>query len=330
MVLQSLLFLVAGLFVVVKGADWLVEGASSLARRMGVSELAIGLTVVAFGTSMPELSVNIISAINGTTDIAIGNIIGSNIANILLILGIAAVISPMTVQTSTVWKEIPFSLLAAVLVFIMANDRMIDGLSFSALTATDGLALIAFFLIFLWYTFGMERVDDGSQPDHEDKRGIGTACFMILAGLGLLIGGGKLTVDGATGIATALGVSQALIGLTVVAVGTSVPELATSVVAAMKGKADIAVGNVVGSNIFNIFWILGISSVIRPLPFTPALSVDVLVAIAATALLFFCTHTGYRRLFFWKQRAGHVIAKVDGYILLSCYVAYVTYLVWRG
>jgi cation:H+ antiporter len=176
----------------------------------------------------------------------------------------------------------------------------------------------------------MERVDDGSQPDHEDKRGIGTACFMILAGLGLLIGGGKLTVDGATGIATALGVSQALIGLTVVAVGTSVPELATSVVAAMKGKADIAVGNVVGSNIFNIFWILGISSVIRPLPFTPALSVDVLVAIAATALLFFCTHTGYRRLFFWKQRAGHVIAKVDGYILLSCYVAYVAYLVWRG
>jgi cation:H+ antiporter len=160
--LQSILFLVAGLFIVVKGADWLVEGASSLARRIGVSELAIGLTVVAFGTSMPELSVNLLSALNGSTDIAIGNIVSSNIANILLILGIAAIISPMTVQTSTVWKEIPFSLLAAVLVLIMANDHIIDGLSFAELTRSDGLSLIAFFLIFLWYTFGMSRVDDGT------------------------------------------------------------------------------------------------------------------------------------------------------------------------
>ncbi len=326
---QSILFLVAGLFIVVKGADWLVEGASSLARRIGVSELAIGLTVVAFGTSMPELSVNLLSALNGSTDIAIGNIVGSNIANILLILGIAAIITPMTVQTSTVWKEIPFSLLAAVLVLVMANDHIIDGLSFAELTRSDGLSLIAFFLIFLWYTFGMSRVDDGS-PDESKKMGLPKACVMILGGLGLLIVGGKLTVDGATGIAMALGVSQSLIGLTVVAVGTSIPELATSVVAAMKKKADIAVGNVVGSNIFNIFWILGISAIIRPLPFRPEMSIDLLVAIAATLLLFLSSHTGYRRILFWKQREGHIINRVDGWLMLASYVLYTGYLVWRG
>jgi cation:H+ antiporter len=327
--LQSILFLVAGLFIVVKGADWLVEGASSLARRIGVSELAIGLTVVAFGTSMPELSVNLLSALNGSTDIAIGNIVGSNIANILLILGIAAIISPMTVQTSTVWKEIPFSLLAAVLVLIMANDHIIDGLSFAELTRSDGLSLIAFFLIFLWYTFGMSRVDDGT-ADESKKWSLPMATVMILGGLGLLIVGGKFTVDGATGIATVLGVSQSLIGLTVVAVGTSIPELATSVVAAMKKKADIAVGNVVGSNIFNIFWILGISAVIRPLPFRPEMSIDLLVAIFATVLLFFSSHTGYRRILFWKQKEGHIINRVDGWCMLASYVLYTGYLVWRG
>ncbi len=327
--LQSILFIVAGLFIVVKGADWLVEGASSLARRIGVSELAIGLTVVAFGTSMPELSVNLLSAVNGNTDIAIGNIVGSNIANILLILGLAAIISPMTVQTSTVWKEIPFSLLAAVLVFIMANDRIIDGLGFAELTRSDGLSLIAFFLIFLWYTFGMSRVEDGT-PDTSKKLGLPMACLMILGGLGLLIVGGKLTVDGATTIATVLGVSQSLIGLTIVAVGTSIPELATSVVAAMKKKADIAVGNVVGSNIFNIFWILGISAVIRPLPFKPEMNVDLFVMILATVMLFLSSHTGYRRVLFWKQREGHVINRVDGWLMLGSYAVYVAYLVWRG
>lgn len=321
--------LIAGLVLVVKGADWLVNGASSIARRLGVSELTIGLTIVAFGTSLPELTVNLFASISGANDIAIGNIVGSNTANILLILGISAIVSPLTIQTSTVWKEIPLALLAALTLFVMANDHLIDGYPVSELSRTDGLTLIGFFLIFLWYTVGMQKIEDG----HGGKVGtLPVAAGLTLAGLVLLIVGGKLIVDGATGIVEILGISQALIGLTVVAVGTSIPELATSVVAAKKGKADIAVGNIIGSNIFNIFWILGISATIRPLIFQPALNVDLGMGIVATILLFFVVHTGafHRRLLFWLQRSGHVIERKEGFLMLLIYVAYIAYLGWRG
>src|SRR3990167_7879927 len=194
--LLALGLLIAGLVLLVKGADWLVDGASTIARRLGVTELAIGLTIVAFGTSLPEL----------------------------------------TVQTSTVWKEIPLALLAAVTLFIMANDQWIDGYAISELSRTDGFTLISFFLIFLWYIVGMQRVEDGHE---KETRTLPIATGMMGAGLLLLVVGGKIAVDGAVSIATFLGVSQALIGLTVVAIGTSLPELATSVVAARKGKADI-------------------------------------------------------------------------------------------
>ncbi|MBI2524051.1 calcium/sodium antiporter [Candidatus Peregrinibacteria bacterium] len=321
--------LIAGLVLLIKGADWLVEGASVIARHLRITELAIGLTIVAFGTSLPELTVNIFSSLSGANDIAIGNIVGSNTANILLILGIAAIIAPMSVQTSTVWKEIPLALLAAITLFIMANDQLIDGYAISELSRTDGFTLLAFFLIFLWYIVGMQRIEDGHE---KETRTLPIATGMMGVGLLLLVIGGKIAVDGAVSIATSLGVSQALIGLTVVAVGTSLPELATSVVAARKGKADIAIGNIVGSNIFNIFWILGMSSSIRHLTFRPELNIDLLVGILATIILFFVVHTGaaHRRLLFWQQRSGHVIERKEGILMLLVYVAYIIYLGWRG
>jgi cation:H+ antiporter len=277
---MTYILLVIGFVFLIKGADLLVDGASSVARKLHISNLVIGLTIVAFGTSAPELFVNLYASIQGTTDIAIGNIIGSNIVNMLFILGIAAIIYPLTVTKGTVWKEIPLSLLAAVLVFIMANDVLFDGMSANILTRIDGLVLIAFFIIFLYYTFGIAKTQGDNSPTdtvavHSGWKSTG----MILLGLVGLVIGGHWIVGSATTIALNLGLSQALIGLTIVAIGTSLPELATSAVAAYKKNSDIAIGNVVGSNIFNIFWILGISAVIHPLPLTSLLNFDILVAV---------------------------------------------------
>jgi cation:H+ antiporter len=330
--LLSLGFILAGLVLLVKGADWLVEGSSTIARKIGASELMIGLTVVAFGTSMPELTVNIISSFQGASDIAIGNIIGSNIANILLILGITASIKNIHVQNSTVWKEIPLSLLGAGLLLIMANDSIVDSYPLSELSRSDGLAFIAFFIIFLWYTFGLAKNMNGNAEVEGKKKSVLLSIGMLLLGMGMLVLGGKLTVDGAVNIATLFGVSQAVIGLTVVAIGTSLPELATAIVAALKGKSDIAVGNIVGSNIFNIFWILGISAVIHPLSFAPAMNTDIIIMIIATIVLFFAVHTGYphKRLRFWKQKENHVIERLDGVLMLAMYATYIGYAIWRG
>ena len=325
--------LIAGILLLIKGADWLVEGSSSLAKRFGVSDLMIGLTVVAFGTSMPELLVNIVSSIEGANDIAIGNIVGSNIANILLILGVASVIRNIAVKTSTVWNEIPLAFLAVVVLQLMANDRIVDHYPASELSRSDGLAFLAFFLIFLWYVSKMWRTEDEAEDDGVAKKGAFVSLGLVAAGLSLLILGGKLTVDGAIDIASLLGISQALIGLTIVAIGTSLPELVTSVFAAMRNKADIAVGNIVGSNIFNVFWIMGVSATIHPIQLQPALNVDLFVAILATVVLFIAVHTGHvpRRIFlFWRQRQAHVIERADGVIMLLLYAAYIGYLVWRG
>jgi cation:H+ antiporter len=329
----SVVVFVVGMFLLVKGADWLVDGASSLAKRVGISDLSIGLTVVAFGTSMPELVVNIASSISGATDIAIGNIVGSNTANILLILGVSSIITRIAVQTSTVWKEIPFALLASATLFFMANDALFDGASVGQITRSEGCVLIAFFLIFLWYIAGMRRADAANADDDSiHMRGLRQSAGLVVLGLLLLMIGGKIAVDSAVNIARAMGVSQGLIGLTIVAVGTSLPEFATSVVAARKGRADIAVGNIVGSNIFNIFWILGVSAIIAPIPFTSTMNVDLVVTILATVVLFFAVHTGFahRRFLFWKQREKHVIERFDGIFMLAMYVLYIVYVGWRG
>jgi cation:H+ antiporter len=319
MVLTYVLFFVGFAFLI-KGADLLVDGASSVAKRMGISSLVIGLTVVSFGTSAPELIVNILASINGNTDIAIGNILGSNIANILLILGVSAMIFPLVVTKGTVWKEIPLSLLAVLAVGFMANDALIDGGVFSGLTRIDGIILIFFFIVFLYYTFGISKAQGSSEEQEIKVYSLPKAIFMILLGLVGLVFGGNWIVEGAVTFAKSFGLSEALIGLTIVAVGTSLPELATSAVAAYKKNPDIAVGNVVGSNIFNIFWILGLSSTIKELPFSQALTTDISMVIFATFLLFIFMFIGKK----------HTLERWQGAFFVLTYIVYIIFLVYRG
>lgn len=321
MLLAILLFIV-GLGILVLGAEFLVRGSASLARKMGIAPLVVGLTVVAFGTSMPELVVNIFSALKGSPDIALGNIVGSNIANILLILGISAVIVPLKVKSSTVRKEIPFALLAMVLVFVMGNDAFFDGTSYNALTRTDGLSLIAIFIIFLFYIFSLAKSGESAEEAKKEIKlySYPKSIIFTLLGLLALFFGGKLLVDNAVILAELAGLSEAFIGLTIVAVGTSLPELATSVVAAIHGHDDIAIGNIVGSNIFNVFWVLGLTGTILQLPFNSAANFDILVGIAATLFLFFAMFTGKK----------HKVDRWEGVLFIVCYAVYVGYLVWRG
>jgi len=313
-----IVLIVIGLVILIGGAEFLVRGASSIAKRAGISELTIGLTVVAFGTSMPELVVNMIAAFKGTADIAVGNIVGSNIANILLILGISAIIYPLAVKSNTVWKEIPFAVLAMVLVFVMGNDAFLDGVSFNAITRTDGLVLLAMFAIFMYYIFGSAK----TEGEGEDVKIYTWSISLIFTAIGLvaLFYGGKLLVDNAVIVARVAGLSEALIGLTVVAVGTSLPELATSAVAAYRHKNDIAVGNIVGSNIFNVFWILGLTGTIMQMPFNPAANIDALVALLAAVLLFV----------FMFVHTRHKINRWQGVMFVLLYVVYTGYLIMRG
>jgi len=332
--LLASLSIIFGFVLLIKGAGWLVEGASSISRRLGVTDLVIGLTVVSFGTSAPELIVNIVASFQGSSDIAIGNIVGSNISNTLLILGTAAIIAPLAVQRSTVLKEVPFNLLAAVVLIVMANDMMMDGYAHSELSRSDGLVFLGFFIIFIYYTFGMRHGEKPEEDGHtKATKPVWIALTLVLIGCAALAGGGKLAVDGAIAIAKIFKVSEALIGLTIVAIGTSLPELAASGMAAYKGRADIAVGNIVGSNIFNILWILGLSSLIKPLPFQPANNLDLFVVLLSTILFFFIVHNGqaHRRLFmWWRQSKDYIIRRWEGGILLSCYIVYIGYIVWRG
>ncbi|PWF45457.1 sodium:proton exchanger [Massilia glaciei] len=321
----NILFIVIGLVILVAGAEGLVRGAASIAARLKISPLVIGLTVVSFGTSAPELTVNLVAASNGSPDLAVGNVIGSNIGNILLILGVCAMIVPLEVKSSTVWKEIPLALLGVVLVLIMGNDEFFDGVGFNALTRTDGMALLALMIIFMYYVFGLAKGDRAKEEISNVGEEVKTfslpvSSILTVAGLAGLVFGGQLLVSGATAIAKAAGLSEALIGLTVVAIGTSLPELATSVVAALKKQADIAIGNIVGSNIFNVFFVLGTTSTITALPITLALSIDILVSIGASLLLLLFMFTG-------KQ---HRLVRWEGALFLGLYVVYLIYLIDRG
>jgi cation:H+ antiporter len=307
---------IVGFAVIIKGADFLVDGSSSIARRFRVSELVIGLTVVAFGTSTPELFVNIVASLKGNSEIAIGNILGSNIANILLILGISSIICPLSVTKGTVWKEIPFSLLAAIVLGMMANDQFIDKNGISLLTRIDGLVLLSFFIIFLYYSFSIAKEIEGIETHVPLKEhGLAKSVLLVVLGLGGLCFGGDWIVEGAVDLALKLGISQSVVGLTIVAVGTSLPELATSAVAAHRGKPDIAVGNVVGSNIFNIFFVLGVSAVIKPIPFNSRSNIDIGVVILASLLLFTFMFTGQKRS----------IDRWEGVVSLMLYGAYLVF-----
>lgn len=312
---------VIGFILLIKGADLLVEGASSIARRHHISDLVIGLTIVAFGTSTPELFVNIVASLKGNTDIAIGNVLGSNISNILLILGISSIIYPLTVTKGTVWKEIPFSLLAVIVLSILANDNFIDGRAFSTLSRIDGLVFLSFFIVFVYYTFCIAQKIEGMEDHITSKHhGLLKTGLMVLFGLVGLGFGGQWIVNGAVFLATRFGMSESLVGLTIVAVGTSLPELATSVVAAFKKNVEIAVGNVVGSNIFNVFFVLGTSSIIKPLPFKAANNVDIAVVIMASLLLFVTMFTG-------KKQS---LDRWEGIVFLVLYAAYIGYLIVQG
>jgi len=316
-ILVSCLLLLAGFVAVVKGADWLVEGAASLGRRFGVSDLAIGLTVVAFGTSAPELAVNVLSSIQGAGGIVLGNIIGSNIMNTALVLGAAGLVAPLTVKASLTRKEIPLSIIGGAAVYILAVPED-GGLVLGRLA---GLILLAGFILFLGAVRRAAKdVEIEGELDGIRDRSVFAAWGLTIAGCAALVLGGRFIVDSAVSMAEALGVSQALIGLTLVAVGTSIPELATSVAAAMKGKSDIAVGNVVGSNIYNIFLVLGVSSLVRPAAYARNLQFD--IAFYALVSVVFWAFAAWSK----KRKLGRAQAG----LLLASYAGYVIYILWRG
>jgi len=314
------LLLVAGLALLLKGADFLVEGASEVATRLGISQLVIGLTVVAFGTSMPEVVVTVISGIGGHPDLAIGNILGSNIANILLVLGISAIIRPLPVSDSTVVSEIPFSLTAALLVGFLANAAWYAGPQPLSISHIDGAILLFFFFLFGVYIYSItrDRIPPTSEPGSNKPMFI--PVLKVIGGVGGLYLGGDWVVQSAVGIARELGISDSLIGLTIVAVGTSLPELMASAVAAYRNQPDIAVGNVVGSNIFNLLWVLGIASLVTELPFEVVSNVDVAMVIVASTLLL---------LALVSSRTTSVL-RMHGVIFVTTYAAYIYYLIGRG
>lgn len=314
--LLAVLLLVLGFIILIKGADFLVNGASSAAKKFGISNLAIGLTVVSFGTSAPELVVNVISAVNGNTDAAFGNVIGSNNFNLLFILGVAGMIYPLVVQRNTVRFEVPISLLAVLVLYVLVNDQRIWGSADNMMSRTDAFILLGFFALFMVYVYRTMK----SSPDLEEGQPIklystGVSIGLALLGLVMLIVGGKLAVDNAIDIAKYYGLSEKLIGLTILAAGTSLPELATSAVAAYRKNTDIAIGNVVGSNIFNIFFILGVTGSIQPLAFSLPLNFDIYVLTAATFLLLIF-------MFTLNQ------SKLDRWEAVLLFVAYITYTVY--
>jgi cation:H+ antiporter len=311
----SFLIMVGGMALVVYGANILVDGAASLAKKYRIPNIVIGLTVVAFGTSTPELAISSYSAYMGNAEIAIGNVVGSNIFNIFLILGIASIIYPLTILRNTVLKEIPLSLLAAIVVYVMVNDVMLAGESKDVISLGDGIILLSFMAIFMYYLVHLAKTS-GEDEDLEIKNLTKYMSLLyVLGGLVLLVGGGKLFVDGAVELAVSFGMSQAVIGLTIVAAGTSLPELATSVAAALKKNSDIAVGNVVGSNIFNIFFILGLSSLISPLPKGNITEIDLLTCIFASVALLITAYV----------MGKHKVTRIEGVLFLVAYIFYIGY-----
>ena len=324
MLVDILLFLL-GIVLIIAGANYLTEGASTLARRMGLSPLVVGLTIVAFGTSAPELIVSLMSALKGNADIAMGNVIGSNIFNILAIGGVTAVVAPITITKSTIRREIPLMLLSFLVLFFLSYDTIFAGTAGTTeniLSRGEGLTLLGFFLIFLTYTFAIAKdAPDDPHADHTPIRPypLWLLILFIVGGLVALVYGGDLFVSSASNIARTFGMSESFIGLTIVAAGTSLPELATSVAAALKKQPEIAVGNIVGSNIFNIFLILGVSSTITPIRIGGVTALDFLVMIAAGLML--CS---FAVLF--GQR---IIKRGEGAILALGFIAYTVYLIMQ-
>ena len=313
----DILLLLAGFVGLIFGATKLVDAASGLASKMGIPSIVIGLTIVAFGTSAPELVVNVFGAVEGSTELVLGNVLGSNIFNVLAILGISSLIAPLSVKTSTTWIEIPLSLLAAVTVFVLAGDVFLDNASQNVISRSEGIVLLLFFLIFLVYNLVVAKSGTAEEEIETKSYSVPMAVLWIVVGLAGLVIGGRLIVTSAVSIAEGIGLSERVIGLTVVSIGTSLPELATSIIAVRKKNVDIAIGNVVGSNIFNIFLILGISGTITPISILPASFFDILINILAGLLLFIFIFTG----------KGRQLDRWEGIIFLLLFVGYISYLI---
>ena len=313
------LLIIIGFVMLIKGADFLVNGASSLAKRYNVSDIAIGLTVVAMGTSAPELVVNIISGSGGHNDVVFGNIIGSNIFNMFLILGVSSVIYPLTVQKNALWKEVPYSLLATVVLFLLVNDVLVFGADENEASVIDGIVLLVMFCGFLFYVFrNMQRTGDlGGDMDEIEMYGSVKTTLMIVFGIGGLAFGGQMIVENSITIAQNMGISEKVIGLTILAAGTSLPELATTAVAAFHKKSDLAVGNIVGSNIFNILLVLGATAVFHaPLAFDTDLNIDLILVMIGTLMLFI--------FMFTLQK--YKLDRAEGALYLVGFAAYMVFL----
>lgn len=314
MILSGFL-VVLGFALLIKGADWMVNGSTMLAKKHRIPDLAIGLTIVAFGTSAPELVVNTVASFEGHSDIVLGNVIGSNNFNLFLILGVVGLIYPITVQSSTVQREIPISFLAAVVFLLLANGYLFyDNIG---LSRVDGLVLLFLFFLFLYYIYKQMRADVEVTETPKLEASSKKIWLLIVLGLLGLIVGGKLIVDNAVAIASDMGVSEKIIGLTIIAAGTSLPELMTSVVAALKKNSDIAIGNIIGSNIFNILLILSVSSLVNPINFSAIFNMDIYLLLGGTIFLFVAMFTGKKkRLDRWESA-----------ILLITFVGYTTFLI---
>lgn len=315
-IIISIVSFVAGIALVLYGADALVKGASSLARKFNISELVIGLTIVALGTSLPELVISVGSAIKGSSGIALGNIIGSNIFNAMLILGVTAMITPIKFSAKMLSRELPFNLLASIVLILISGSMLIGGAENEEITRYGGLILLCFLAVFIRYTFSITNDGDSTDEKIEEVTGW-KILFYIVAGLATLIFGGKLFVSGATDVARMLGLSEAVIGITIVSAGSSLPELAVSVNAARKGNASIALGNVLGSNILNIFFILGCSATITPISLNGFSFVDYYVLIAASLMVYIVSKFGGK----------NVINRWEGAVLTLGYIAYTVYLI---
>jgi cation:H+ antiporter len=314
--------IILGFILLIKGADFMVKGASSFAKRFNVSEIAIGLTIVAMGTSAPELVVNLVSGSQGLDDVVFGNLIGSNIFNLFLILGIAGTIRPLVVQSETVWKEIPFSMGLVIVLFILVNDSFFFGSETDSSGLIDGLILLLLFVGFIYYVFYNVKKNNTPTLDIPNEIPIHShwvTILLILGGLTGLVIGGKLVVDNAVDIARSFNLSEKLIGLTIIAAGTSLPELATSAVAAYRNRADIAIGNVIGSNIFNLTFILGINSVVTPLNFNTEMNFDFYVLIGGSILLF---------IFMFTLKSKK-LDRWEAILFLLTFIAYMTYIFIR-
>ena len=320
MLIIDILLIILGMALLLKGGDMLVDGSSSLARRLKVSELAIGLTVVAFGTSAPELVVSLSASIGSHPEIALGNVIGSNNLNLLFILGITGLLAPVAVQKNTIRIEIPLSLLAAIILLLLANFAILSG-ERNILGRIDGIVLFLFFVLFLFYVYaGMKKNENVDEAPSAISFSSGKLLLFIFLGLAFLVFGGKLVVNSAVTLAQALNISEKIIGLTIIAVGTSLPELITSITAVIKKRNDIALGNIIGSNIFNIFLVLGVSAIARPMEYSPVFNKDIYLLIFGTLLLLLAMFTGKKRK----------LDRWEAAILVSLYIGYVIYLIMRS